>query len=110
MSEPFLLYDPDGERQVISSPSYAAQLLVSGEWSLKPGELKKVADGEVADDASDPDSWNGLNVRLRQALMQAGYVTPAAVRNLSDAELLGIKDIGDKALVRIREALGAASS
>jgi ERCC4-type nuclease len=46
------------------------------------------------------------NVRLAGVLARAGYGSPEAVKEASDAALLEIDGIGDKALQVIREKVG----
>lgn len=69
------------------------------------------AQGHVIDavepaQAAQADSWGGMATALVRVLVQAGYATPDAVRAADDDEIVAIKGLGQKALARIREALG----
>lgn len=112
MSEPIVLYPKaGGEFYVCASTAYANQLLATGDWSLDASELQVVKQAEperkkATGDGAPMDEWGGLATALVGTLIRAGYTTPAAVRDAPDDEILAIKSLGEKALLRIREALG----
>lgn len=78
---------------------------------------KVVADGTAGGTMDAPGVVHGekpesatlaalLNGRVAAILLRGGYGTPAQVRAASDAELLALDGVSEKALAMIREKVG----
>jgi len=104
MSEPIELYHAEtGKRFVTAAPSFADQLVQSGEYSRTPVVEVAVQGIEPSDDTTnDITEVDGVDADLAQILTLNHLHSKAAIDAASDEEILAVKGVGPVLLNRLR--------